>query len=235
MSWEIWQFRKKITSRQTTSVSRLVRSTVWSFLGATSPQAKILPRGNWMVGCYIFCSDIIDVIIPKKDFCKWKVLIHQQGVVASHGRRTHSVTTQGVPQTIVCIWFPQRYSHSSCRLECGIREALATSDCLPWYVICVGWLIRIKCHQTVFHWVGTCPRIPMTQKLRAGASIFVHRRTRPVLHRSLFFSVRARRKNSWGKWAAQRNPTATAFLTVSSWTCSILSARPTLCEWCKIY
>ena len=39
------------TSRLSTSVSLLERSTVWRFLEATSPQAEILPHGNLRVGC----------------------------------------------------------------------------------------------------------------------------------------------------------------------------------------
>ena len=47
--------------------------------------------------------------------------------------------------------------------------------------------------------------------------------------------MQARPKNSWVKWATQRNRTATAFPTVSSWTCSILSPTPTSCECCHYF
>merc|ERR1719430_1352990 len=30
--------------------------------------------------------------------------------------------------------YHSRYSHKSCRLECGLDRALLTSDCLPWYL-----------------------------------------------------------------------------------------------------
>ena len=92
---------------------------------------------------------------------------------------------------LLCNWCSQRYSHSSCRLECGIREALATSDCLPWCVWSVHNTRRNVCNEfwlfwsvhertqvcNVFH-IGICPRTPTTQKVHAGASIFVHKATK---------------------------------------------------------
>ena len=45
------------------------------------------------------------------------------------------------------------------------------------------------------------------------------------------FLACARHKNFWGKWARQRNQTATVFLIVTSWTCSTLLAQQTSCEW----
>ena len=45
------------------------------------------------------------------------------------------------------------------------------------------------------------------------------------------FLACGKHKNFWEKWARQRNQTATAFLIVTSWTCSTLSAQQTSCEW----
>ena len=85
--------------------------------------------------------------------------------------------------------------------------------------------------------VGIWPRTQTTRKMHAGALIFVQSTMEQNAHqyyRSLF-SVQARPKNSFVKWATRRNPTATAFPTMIWWTCSILSPPPTSCECCHFF
>ena len=65
--------------------------------------------------------------------------------------------------------------------------------------------------------------------MQVPQSKLIEERNKLPTYGSLFL-VQARRKNSWGRWARQENPTATAFPTVSSWTCSTLSPPLTSCE-----
>ena len=82
---------------------------------------------------------------PLQVWCKWKIWSQTNVDVGSHGSLTHSPFTLGsfifnqkyynnkVRNTSLHV-SPNRYSRTSCRFECALKKALATSHCLPWYL-----------------------------------------------------------------------------------------------------
>ena len=146
-----------------TSLSLLVRGTVWKSLEVASPPAKIPSSGDLRVAIsFTSTTSIISGLLklenlaPKNRGCRfaWEadlLTLHSRWIfiLGKHLEREeaswigfimHPSYNQCFDDSLHSSPF-KRYSRSSCQLECSIKKALSTVDCLPWYLI---WSILIK-------------------------------------------------------------------------------------------
>ena len=140
-----------------TSLSLLVRGTVWKSLEVASPPAKIPSSGGLRVtSTFPWCAFLVQLF---QVFWNWRILLQQPEAADLPGRLIPSLYTRGEfsflekdfereeSSWIGFMMHPsfnqcfddslhsssfKRYSRSSCQLECGIKKALSTVDCLPW-------------------------------------------------------------------------------------------------------